>query len=392
MVPMRNRFVASNPLKTAIFCGCGSFSRFVVPRSCLGSQGLSDERTQRSVHSNTDPLQLTKRTPKHEAPATHQRCPDRRPRHLAPRRSGQRTDGSDALHEPESEPVPESLSGTRSSSFGLLLGVYTSTVPVDIYGGGQQPATGPSDVGVRVVPGYGDTVYGQRINQVVPNSPAFHAGLEPGDVIVDANGVPMDSKQDLVAAIQASQGYLEMKVVDARSGQLVWVVAETDPQQSNPVLATRNQQNNNAPVLRTQQQPSRRNRRNNGGGNLTRPTGQSSSLDRRDARRPTPAGATQPLTAAMISPDGLTPSRPAAHPRAAGLLAWGTSSFPWRSLPRKGPCRPGRPARGATIETDSKCWYTTARNFACRPDRNGNPGLIPAKSRERLPGPQADPF
>ena len=155
--------------------------------------------------------------------------------------------------------------GARSADY--FLGVYTSTVPLDNFGGGidpvQQPMAATSRAEVRVVPGYGETVYGQRINQVVPNSPAFHAGLEPGDIIVDANGVPTESKQDLVAAIQGSQGYLEMKVLDGRSGQLVWVAAETDPQDSNPVFSTTVQQDNNRLTQGTRQQTSTRNGSNN---------------------------------------------------------------------------------------------------------------------------------
>ncbi len=156
---------------------------------------------------------------------------------------------------------------------GYFLGVYTSTVPVDIYGGSgeEQPVAASSDNRAFVVPGYGDAVYGQRINKIVPNSPAFHAGLEPGDIIVDANGLPMDSKEDLVAAVQASAGYLEMKVLDGRSGNLVWVVAETDPQDPNPVFTTTRQPSGSQPAFRTQvQSPNQPRRKTNNGGNLNR--------------------------------------------------------------------------------------------------------------------------
>ncbi|MCA9167910.1 MAG: PDZ domain-containing protein [Planctomycetales bacterium] len=123
-----------------------------------------------------------------------------------------------------------------------FLGVYTSTVPVEM-GGQQQPAS-KGGVQAFVVPGYGQTVYGQRINQIVPNSPAYHAGLEPGDILVDANGYALDSREDLVYAINASQGHLEMKVIDSRTGQLNWVVAQTDAQNSNPVFTNYSNQSN----------------------------------------------------------------------------------------------------------------------------------------------------
>lgn len=127
---------------------------------------------------------------------------------------------------------------------GYFLGVYTSTVPVSGPVGGQ-PGGGPV---AMVVPGYGETVYGQRIDQIVPNSPAYHAGLEPGDIIVSANGRAMDSKQDLIAAIQSSQGYLEMQVQDINTGQLQWVVAETGAPGQGPVLTSRNQSNDSPRV------------------------------------------------------------------------------------------------------------------------------------------------
>jgi hypothetical protein len=132
------------------------------------------------------------------------------------------------------EPTPFPYPTPEPEPVSYFLGVYTSTVPVDL------PGAGPSDGGPRVyvVPGYGEQVYGQRINQIVPNSPAFHAGLEPGDILVNANGLPMDSDQDLRDAIAGSQGYMEMQVLDSRSGQLVWVVAETDPQNSIPMAVS----------------------------------------------------------------------------------------------------------------------------------------------------------
>ncbi len=102
------------------------------------------------------------------------------------------------------------------------LGVQARTVTVD----GSTPIEASNQrVGVRVAPGYGEAVYGQLIVSVAPDSPAYHAGLEPGDIIVDANGVPMDNGQNLSYAVQNSGGRLEMKVVDVRTNQLTWVVA-----------------------------------------------------------------------------------------------------------------------------------------------------------------------
>lgn len=137
-------------------------------------------------------------------------------------------------------------------SDGYFLGVTVSTVEVDVVGGGidiGEPDSGPV---AFVAPGYGEAVYGQRINTIVPNSPAFHAGLEPGDILIDGNGFPMDSLADLQHAINTSEGILEMKVLDNRSGNLMWVVAETDPTNTSPVFA--------AQVQAKQQSVQRKNR------------------------------------------------------------------------------------------------------------------------------------
>jgi membrane-associated protease RseP (regulator of RpoE activity) len=136
--------------------------------------------------------------------------------------------------EPAPIPLPGPLPSPEPAPVSYFLGVYTSTVAISL------PGAGPVDGGPQayVVPGYGEPVYGQRINRIVPNSPAFHAGLEPGDVVVNANGTAMESEEILRAAIATSEGYMELQVLDSRSGQLVWVVAETDPQNSVPMVAS----------------------------------------------------------------------------------------------------------------------------------------------------------
>jgi hypothetical protein len=62
----------------------------------------------------------------------------------------------------------------------------------------------------------------------------------------------MDSLADLQHAINTSEGILEMKVLDNRSGNLMWVVAETDPTNTSPVFA--------AQVQAKQQSVQRKNR------------------------------------------------------------------------------------------------------------------------------------
>ena len=136
--------------------------------------------------------------------------------------------------EPTPYPLPGPLPSPQPAPSSYFLGVYTSTVAVSMPGGGATDG-GPQ---AYVVPGYGEQAYGQRINNIVPNSPAFHAGLEPGDILINANGIALDSDEILRAAIAQSEGYMEMQVLDSRSGQLLWVVAETDSQNSVPAFAS----------------------------------------------------------------------------------------------------------------------------------------------------------
>ena len=42
---------------------------------------------------------------------------------------------------------------------------------------------------------------GVMVSRVTDDSPAFRAGIEPGDIITAADGIPMSSKRDLIGAI-----------------------------------------------------------------------------------------------------------------------------------------------------------------------------------------------
>ena len=119
-----------------------------------------------------------------------------------------------------------------------FLGVWTSTTQIDPgYGNGSGGPVALSSQGptIRVVPGYGQSAFGQRINRLVPQSPAARAGLEPGDIIVTANGRSMQSRRSLTWAIQNSRGQMQMLVLDGRTGQLVNVFANLETQSPNPV-------------------------------------------------------------------------------------------------------------------------------------------------------------
>ena len=69
---------------------------------------------------------------------------------------------------------------------------------------------------------------GLRVNAVTPNSAAARAGLEPGDVLVEANDAALESLAALDAALANSRGVLRAKVVNVRTGAIVPVTVQLD--------------------------------------------------------------------------------------------------------------------------------------------------------------------
>jgi len=62
-----------------------------------------------------------------------------------------------------------------------------------------------------------------KVTSVEPDSPAAVAGLEVGDVLVKANGVPLTEPEQLVSALRKSDGILTLAVRDVRTGREVSV-------------------------------------------------------------------------------------------------------------------------------------------------------------------------
>ncbi|MBX6314658.1 MAG: PDZ domain-containing protein [Isosphaeraceae bacterium] len=62
---------------------------------------------------------------------------------------------------------------------------------------------------------------GLQITQVTPGSPAQRAGLEPGDIILEANGQPTRTPDELLRAIHEADGSLRLTIRDVRSGRLL---------------------------------------------------------------------------------------------------------------------------------------------------------------------------
>ena len=120
---------------------------------------------------------------------------------------------------PQPRPYPQPLPAVCH----YYLGVWVAEVQMDV---ASLPAgalnTGPT---AQVVPGQGQPVLALQIDRVAEYSPACLAGLEPGDVLLAANGRAIQYKCDLDNVLKYCGGRLELVVLDTRTGQLTTVVA-----------------------------------------------------------------------------------------------------------------------------------------------------------------------
>jgi S1-C subfamily serine protease len=105
--------------------------------------------------------------------------------------------------------------------------------------GGEAPPA-PAPAGRRSLGVSAETVtVGQRtamkVTRVSPDSPAAKAGLEPGDVIVAANGAAITGPEQLAAALRKSGPTLTLTVRDTRTGRETPVSVELGgPQPAAP--------------------------------------------------------------------------------------------------------------------------------------------------------------
>jgi hypothetical protein len=93
--------------------------------------------------------------------------------------------------------------------------VETQTIP-----GAGAAAVPRRRLGVLVMPSLVGNRAGLQITSVTPGARASRAGLEPGDVIVEADGVPTRSLGDLTSQIARAGGKLRLLVRNVRSGQI----------------------------------------------------------------------------------------------------------------------------------------------------------------------------
>jgi hypothetical protein len=100
---------------------------------------------------------------------------------------------------------------------------------------GDPPPPGPRlGVMIETVSGGGDGSAGARVIEVVPGGVAEATGIEAGDIIVEAAGVPIAKSGDLIATVrQQSPGtWLPLKV--QRDGATVDRVARFPPNPAEP--------------------------------------------------------------------------------------------------------------------------------------------------------------
>jgi S1-C subfamily serine protease len=120
----------------------------------------------------------------------------------------------------------------RKSGSTLTLTVRDSRtgkdVPVEVViGGPTAPASFPADIptanpasgalGAVTELSFYDVEVALKVTEVEPGSPAAKAGLQPGDLIIAANGKPMLHPQELNEAVRNSNGNLRLSVVNPRT-------------------------------------------------------------------------------------------------------------------------------------------------------------------------------
>jgi S1-C subfamily serine protease len=97
------------------------------------------------------------------------------------------------------------------------------------------PAAGRS-LGISAEPTQVGTRTGMKVTGVLPDSPAAAAGIEPDDVIVAANGVPITGADTLSAMLRKSAASITLTVRDTRTGRDVPVeVRLSGPGAAKPV-------------------------------------------------------------------------------------------------------------------------------------------------------------
>lgn len=114
-------------------------------------------------------------------------------------------------------------------------------VPVQVKVGGPEagaPAPIPTDTPVQTGAGrklgavtelvFYDVNPAVKVTEVEPNSPAARAGLEPGDIIIEANGTPVLHPKTLEEVVRKSAAVLKLQVIDPSTNKKTLVDVNLD--------------------------------------------------------------------------------------------------------------------------------------------------------------------
>jgi S1-C subfamily serine protease len=110
--------------------------------------------------------------------------------------------------------VRDSRTG-KDASVDVVIGGPTNPTPLPADVSTASPSTG--GLGAVTELSFYDTEVALKVTEVEPGSPAARAGLQPGFLIVEANGKPVLHPNELNAAVRNSAGPLRLTIVDPRT-------------------------------------------------------------------------------------------------------------------------------------------------------------------------------
>ncbi len=104
-------------------------------------------------------------------------------------------------------PVPVKMSGPEAAN--------PASIPTD----SPIPADTGRKLGAVTELVFYDVDPAVKVTEIEPNSPAARAGIEPGDIIIEANGTPVLHPKTLDEVVRKSSAVLKLQVVDPRSNK-----------------------------------------------------------------------------------------------------------------------------------------------------------------------------
>src|SRR5262249_24671571 len=100
---------------------------------------------------------------------------------------------------------------------GVKGGGRGAATPVPFPADAQIPTAAGRKLGAVTELVFYDVDPAAKVSEVEPGSPAAKAGIEPGDVIVEANGAPVLHPKNLDDIVRKSGSTLKLMVVDPRT-------------------------------------------------------------------------------------------------------------------------------------------------------------------------------